>query len=773
MEQKPKHTVQSAALQILKDASPELLNEREIAMRILEEGLKTTEGKTFHKTVTGALSNYLNRTSEPDRQVKRVYAATWQYIGKDKNVQTPDQLVERVRTAAEERQHHNLRHHLYSIVDLCNNNPESEPLQELNVFTQRLLQIRARQNFVQVLDLDHNEQTRNSIVFVGATGRGKSHTINCLLRLGSPLVDFNDLSGGYAWNRPVGTSTERRHLYSIAVDNVSSELSLLGLSQSDQEALLSEASNQPLVTKKEATAILKKEKQIQDLLYKRLEGGGSFGFTEWEEISDNPFLLPTATQMATSTTPFSTHIRYGELPAAILVFKTPTELVADLCSLEKYLPGRFTQEQQDCAIALCRKTRVELVIGAGNNLTLDRVYIRSKIQEQQADVAYALAVQYRIIIFPDAALRGGVERVDTPGSGDKNPICEQNIRKVMASAHQIVCLLNSSLETDKTVNDMLAESGIYERLLQDPLNHSIHLWEIVETKTGGMVSNSLEQLKKFHQRQNSSHSDEMSLLHFNRAITQAKEALAQKDADGLSPVYDSDRIRPHMQRIFPGLFLAQCMLFAQHKKKKQKVQQSELLEKMRVSGGLEMIGNLHKLSYGYELRSTDHFLDQAENLLQFLPQGLVDQLRTPLNKISSLHSKLASVCLENGTGEEIGRHLIDNGLSLFPISHGPDSDCVLQCTEVVGKKMIECQHCLHWYHFECLGLDPNLSWNNLSFYCPESKCQKFKSFAISSLAKTVHNRDSSPKRAGRRTTRVVNREISPQPPRRSSRPKVH
>jgi hypothetical protein len=84
-----------------------------------------------------------------------------------------------------------------------------------------------------------------------------------------------------------------------------------------------------------------------------------------------------------------------------------------------------------------------------------------------------------------------------------------------------------------------------------------------------------------------------------------------------------------------------------------------------------------------------------------------------------------------------------------------DYDCVLECQHSrgaeVGANSISCDHCKHWYHFECLRMSKRdhalYAVEDKPYYCPNEECQEFAEHVGSPPKKRAAPQNRKSKRA--------------------------
>jgi len=713
-----------------------LLDERTIVRKCKEYKLRPITGETPHGTLHATFLRYLEREKHP--LIRRMSASCWIHV---KPLAANAQAVRlHFEELNREGNSNDLRR---CLVDLLNLGLRYQAIHTDDKHVKSFVDLML--HAVQVTVPGQNTQTlrrpdqvqsqqsshvRSSAVIVGHTGIGKSFMINCMAYLQSPRVLDTDPSRGYAWNDAKCSDDERKRMLGLAREKVLAELYELGATVPEQLKLLDEAcqglafdSPQRRLAVSPAVA-LEQNRRLDELFRARMDHAWSMD--EADEIDAHPWLLPSSTNQSMSTTTFAHHICFGALPAAITVFKAPEALRADQELRQRYsdqsYPGAFER-----AIALCERQRFQLVIGQGADLRVDRVHVAESLMSQQRDLVYSLATERKLVFYPIAGLRQGASWIDSPGSLDTEPLCKANLEKELRGAHQIIGLLYKGLEHDDPMKRLLLSSGINERILTDPLNHGIQLIEIHEQKK---QPRTLEELQRYNARNNNTETQRQAERYIAKCLDETAEDLRSRGLD----IYEGYS-HIHQQRLFPALFVAQCLRYRELEGRK--AEQHSMLEAMRASGGLQFIGAMHKLFYGYEQRTVAFVLKQIDELRSQLPPGLKKQCAPQLAKLHTVHSALCQLTLEGRASEEIGRTLMQATQgAIFPVTLQPnDYDCTLECSltrsyDPSGVPMIACDHCQHWYHAPCLGLSKR-DWTayadpveNRKFFCSKLECQE-------------------------------------------------
>lgn len=741
-----------AALQVLESAGC-MMSERQIVDKIRELKLVDIGGNTPHETICARLSEYVSQTKKP--LVRKLTPRMWGHVNYlDRDLEAPAPALEHdCKELTREATKRHLQGSLISISKTIDRYAQrnfatlapkqQQGLVELNklflfsVAQDKSAHVELRLNEIAdsvrgdgSLTLQESHHERRTIVLLGMTGVGKTTMINNLMYLMSPRIERDDPSGGYPWNDPLRSEARGRDLR-LAKDAVMAQLHELGAPLSAQDALLQQACggcafNAPercLFEEDEAT-VLESAFRVDEIMARR--ASGLFEPEDKEELNKGSFLLPTAIKTNQSTTSIIHSTIYSALPYAIMVYKRKAEL-----RTEDKLRSQATAANFTAALDLCRRRRFELVIGQGKNLILDRMHVARQLRAFQEDAVKSLAIGQIWIGYPALGLRHGDCLVDPPGSADATELCKANLRKALAVSSHIVCLMEKNIDTDSVMQKRLLMSGIYERALQDPLNHSIL---IVQVQEKSEPQTTLAHLQSFHNTNQTA----VSCRNGEQYLKSQFEAAAAR-LRGTAEIFP-DYVQYRQLWFFPYLFTALCLRYRVLERSGDELAQAQLLERITQSGGLHVIGALQKLFYGQQQRALDYVLHESDKLLAILPHDLARQCAGELRELARLHAKLCEVTLEHGAMVHIGVTLLQASDSIiFPQLVGMrDTDCVQQCQfrdgQAVGGDMIYCDHCQHCYHVECIGvtvkqfarykLAPSKRQPNKRFYCNETyECQ--------------------------------------------------
>ena len=114
------------------------------------------------------------------------------------------------------------------------------------------------------------------------------------------------------------------------------------------------------------------------------------------------------------------------------------------------------------------KSRYVLYLGGGTDLHLDRKHLHDLLWRlNDKDQLHRFAAKSVEVFVPAAVLEGGCSFVDLPGLGDVDGLCLAQTIEGLQRSGVVFVVLKKSLAVDETTFEVLEESGLLKRIVQN------------------------------------------------------------------------------------------------------------------------------------------------------------------------------------------------------------------------------------------------------------------------------------------------------------------
>ena len=423
----------------------------------------------------------------------------------------------------------------------------------------------------------------SSIVLVGKISSGKSFLFNFLLKILMIENYPNQL------NKMKRGSMEEEH---PIMDELLADYQL-DQNQIGEYFKNNEKESNILYQEIEDLKLLEKEDDINNLIL-NYHLSPNLKINDKDKLDRYPFMLPSSNTTERTTT-VVTCIRFGLFPAIFIHYRKSLKDIplqhGD--TLKKVLEQeKLTEKDLNFLI----ESKFFAMIGKGNNLTKDRIAIRSIFFKKLREKGAKFCIEKVIIYLPVPILKTGSELVDVPGFDDDDTICIDNLEKTMKEAKVIWCVTEKAFSSSKLLVETVFKSGILERIMADPITYGLAVVHIPERSRN-------------HGSQSIIQSDEEDISSTKKKLEQMigkisseSKLFNDKKAEKLKG-YVLKKIESFV--FYPLLFTSLMLNLKSNREKFIKLHEKSII----ASNGLKGLAVIQKVLYGIIYNSIDYFIE--------------------------------------------------------------------------------------------------------------------------------------------------------------------